>query len=137
MTENLGVFESLDEYDLSLVAKTLAEKAAEIKLDILRLESELKEATDGLKAVMQKIVAKYEQNTLSINVPTRGKTVIVSYIKPSTMKTFDSKAFKQEHPELAAKYTKTVEKPSSIRISVAKDTSDKELMETVENDEFI
>ena len=41
----------------------------------------------------------------------------LTYIDPTTKETFDSKRFKEEHPESYKKYIKTTKVKSSIRIT--------------------
>ena len=86
-------------------------KAMEMKiLDLLAKKKEIEEQVETLsvrmKTEMEKAgVKKWETDNMRL-----------TYIDPTTKETFDSKRFKEEHPEDYRKYTKTTNVKSSIRI---------------------
>lgn len=86
-------------------------KAMEMQiLDLLakkkEIEEQVKTFSERMKGEMEKAgVKKWETDNMRL-----------TYIDPTTKETFDSKRFKEEHPEDYRKYTKTTNVKSSIRI---------------------
>ena len=87
-------------------------KAMEMQiLDLLakkkEIEEQVKTFSERMKTEMEKAgVKKWETDNMRL-----------TYIDPTTKETFDSKRFKEEHPESYKEYTKTTKVKPSIRIT--------------------
>ena len=80
-------------------------------LDLLakkkEIEEQVKTFSERMKGEMEKAgVKKWETENMRL-----------TYIDPTTKETFDSKRFKEEHPEDYKNYIKTTKVKSSIRIT--------------------
>lgn len=82
-------------------------------LDLLakkkEIEEQVKTFSERMKGEMEKAgVKKWETDNMRL-----------TYIDPTTKETFDSKRFKEEHPEDYREYTKTTNVKSSIKITTS------------------
>lgn len=82
---------------------------------IADLFSRLKELEDAKKELQERI-----KNAMSINGIKKFNSdkLDITYIEEGTKETFDSKQFKQDYPDIYAKYVKTSNVSDSIRIKV-------------------
>lgn len=77
----------------------------------------LKTAYDNLKAQVKEAM---ENNPEGLIKKIENEQMSICYIAPSFSESFDTKRFKEEHPDLYIEYTKEIEKKSSIRITFKK-----------------
>ena len=79
---------------------------------------QLKEQVDeAQKIIKEQLIQYYESLPEEERKQLNFDTFKVSYVKASTRKTFDSKRFQDDNPELYAKYIKTTEVSSTIKYS--------------------
>lgn len=92
------------------ISETEEKMLFQAEANILALKELLAKAEEEAKAVKEKLCAYMIDHNLTEMSSPLG---IIKLRKESTRDTFDSKAFKAAHPELAEKYTKTsIVKPS-------------------------
>lgn len=80
--------------------------------ELVKAEAELKKAKEKVLAILQeemekKNIKKYEDDTLTI-----------TYFEPTTRETFDSKAFKEENPDIYDTYVKISDVKASVRVKL-------------------
>ena len=103
------------ENSLDVIAKDLAPKDfAKRYKKMLALKAELEKEEKEFKDKLTEIWSKSTDLPNSITIDGLKFT----YVKPSTRKTFDSKKFQEDHPEIYDKYIKESEIKASIRTSV-------------------
>ena len=96
------------ENNTALLDITIANQIAEFE----ELAKQIKEKEDELKKL---ILNEMElKNIKKINMD----FLTITYIDPSDRETFDTKSFREEHPELYDEYVKMSPVKSSIRIKV-------------------
>ena len=79
-----------------------------LKKEIDRREAEKQEALDILKARMEESGLKKLET----------QNLLLTLVAESESATFDSKRFKEEHPELAEQYAKKVVRKSYVKITL-------------------
>ena len=96
------------EGNTALLRPAVAEHLAEFE----RMAKTIKAKQDELK---QKILEEMEsKGIVSIKTP----ELTISYVAPTTRETFDSKAFRKDHPDLYDEYVGISMVRSSIRMKV-------------------
>ena len=82
--------------------------------EIKRMEKDLEERKEWLKQQMElRGIEKFDNEFITI-----------TYIKPGTKESFDSKAFKQAHPDLYGQFIKVSDVKPSIRIKTKLEGND-------------
>ena len=89
-------------------AGAVIEKIANLSVQKKRIEDQEKEMRKQLVAAMEKYGVKSLKNDL----------VEIVYVAPTTRTTIDSKALKNDLPDVAAKYSKTSNVSASVKITV-------------------
>ena len=96
------------ENNTALLNPDVAVKLAEFE----RMAKEVKAKQDELK---QRILEEMEsKGIISIKSP----ELTISYVAPSTRETFDSKAFRKDHPDLYDEYVNISLVKASVRMKV-------------------
>lgn len=90
----------------------LVEDAVRTIVEIENQMKELKQKQDDYKAILLETMEA--NNVLKFDTP----EVLINYIAQTERETFDSKVFKEEHPEMYDDYVKMTPVKSSIRIKV-------------------
>lgn len=89
-------------------AGAVIEKIANLSVQKKQIEDQEKEMRKQLVAAMEKYGVKSLKNDL----------VEIVYVAPTTRTTIDSKALKNDLPDVAAKYSKTSNVSASVKITV-------------------
>lgn len=89
-------------------AGAVIEKIANLSVQKKQIEDQEKEMRKQLVAAMEKYGVKSLKNDL----------VEIVYVAPTTRTTIDSKALKNDLPDIAAKYSKTSNVSASVKITV-------------------
>lgn len=89
-------------------AGAVIEKIANLSVQKKQIEDQEKEMRKQLVVAMEKYGVKSLKNDL----------VEIVYVAPTTRTTIDSKALKNDLPDIAAKYSKTSNVSASVKISV-------------------
>ncbi len=101
---------------LSVPSELLA--AAEAAERAVKVAEEAKKAAEANAVeIRQQLIAAMEAQGIK-SFETADKSMLITYVEPSTRETIDSKRLKEEHPELAKKYVKTSTVKASVRITV-------------------
>lgn len=100
-------FTSLEEEALARISEQ-EEVIIALKREIDRREAEKQEALDILKARMEEGGLKKLET----------QNLLLTLVAESESTTFDSKRFKEEHPELAEQYAKKVARKSYVKITL-------------------
>jgi len=95
------------ENDKLVVEESFAKEYAEFQKQVAKMEMKLKEVKEAIKQVM-------EQNNLI--EPYEDDFIKISYKKPTTRTTVDSKRLKEELPDVYNEYSKISNVSSSISI---------------------
>ena len=101
------VFNSPEEMALAKISEQ-EEMIIRLKEEIDRREAEKKEALDILKNRME------ESGVKKLETP----RLLVTLVADSTSTTFDSKRFKEDHPELASQYLKQTTRKGYVKITL-------------------
>lgn len=89
--------------------------APEYSRTLAHFEKEIKALKDAEEKLKAEILAAMEANgCIKLETPELN----ITYIAPTDRETFDSKAFRAEHPEMYDDYVKMSAVKSSIRIKV-------------------
>ena len=96
------------EGNTALLNPVVAERLAEFE----RMAKTIKAKQDELK---QKILEEMESKGI---VSIKSPELSISYVAPTTRETFDSKAFRKDHPDLYDEYVSISMVRSSIRMKV-------------------
>lgn len=93
---------------------TLPDRYKAMEMQILDLLAKKKEIEEQVKTFSERMKGEMER----AGVKTwETDNMRLTYIDPTTKETFDSKRFKEEHPETYKEYTKTTKVKPSIRIT--------------------
>lgn len=93
---------------------TLPDRYKAMEMQILDLLAKKKEIEEQVKTFSERMKTEMEKAGVK---KWETENMRLTYIDPTTKETFDSKRFKEEHPESYKKYTKTTKVKSSIRIT--------------------
>ena len=96
------------ENNTALLNRDVAVKLAEFE----RMAKEVKAKQDELK---QKILEEMESKGI---VSIKSPELTISYVAPTTRETFDSKAFRKDHPDLYDEYVSISMVNASVRMKV-------------------
>ena len=89
-----------------IVAEEFTKEYAEFQKKVLEMDLKAKEVKEALKESMEKYnIPSYEDNFIK-----------VTYRKPSTRTTVDSKKLKEELPDIYEEYSKTTNVASSVSV---------------------
>ena len=96
------------EGNTALLNPVVAEHLAEFE----RMAKTIKAKQDELK---QKILLEMESKGI---VSIKSPELTISYVAPTTRETFDSKAFRKDHPDLYDEYVRISMVSASVRMKV-------------------
>ena len=82
-----------------------------------RLEVQVKEAQERQKQLRQGLYDLMAKNNVKSFT---GSIVKLTRVLPTESTTFDSKAFKEDHPDLYKQYCKKTAKAGSLRVTLAR-----------------
>lgn len=94
-----------------LAAAQEAERAVKVA------EATKKEAEARAVTIRQQLIEAMEAQGIK-SFETADKSMLITYVEPTTRETIDSARLKKERPEVAAEYTKTSAIKASVRITV-------------------
>lgn len=103
-----------EEFDIAKTYGDLPQKVYDVQQYLAMLEADVKKKTEELKTIKDGLCK------LMLNKGIKRFTTDVmqlTTVTPAPKQTFDSKKFKDDHPELYSKYLKTSEVKPSIRIT--------------------
>ena len=88
---------------------------AKVEEEVARLEVAVKAAKSRQEELRKGLYDLMEQNNVKSFT---GSRVKLTRVLPTESKTFDSKAFKEDHPDLYEQYCKKAQKAGSLRITL-------------------
>lgn len=101
----------------------------DISKQIAKFEIEIKQLKEKEDELKKAILAEMEKaNILQINTD----ELLISYVQPTYKETFDSKKFREDHPDLYDEYIKMSDVKSSIRIKVKENAEDKAKLDKIQ-----
>lgn len=103
-------------FDIVATYGSLPEAVRAVENEIVMIEKEMKECKerqDELKKGLYKIM---EENDIK---QFRGTRVTLTRVLPTETETFDTKRFKEEHPDMYKEYTKISARKGSLKITVS------------------
>ena len=104
-------------YELITFVNTKAVLADALKENYKKFLQLKEQVDEAQKIIKEQLIQYYESLPEEERKQLNFDTFRVSYVKASTRKTFDSKRFQDDNPELYAKYIKTTEVSSTIKYS--------------------
>lgn len=104
-------------FDIQKTYGTLPMKFAEVEDEVARLEMAVKVAQERQKELKQGLYELMEENNIKAWT---GAKVKLTRVLPQKKVSFDSKAFKEKHPDLYKEFCKESEVAGSLRITVNK-----------------
>lgn len=102
-------------FELAEIYGDLPTRFAEVEDEVARLELEVKAAQEKQKTLKQGL---YDMMTEHNIKSWTGSRLKLTRVLPTSSETFDSKAFKADHPELYEQYRKTSQRDGSLKITV-------------------
>lgn len=106
-------------FDIQKIYGNLPIKFAQVESEVARIETEVKRLQETQKLLRDGLYKLMED----ANVKSwSGSKVKLTRVLPTTGKTFDSKRFEQEHPELYKEYLKESVRSGTLKITVVKDS---------------
>lgn len=99
------------------VPSELLAAAQEAERAVKLAEANKKVAEANAVTIRQQLIEAMEAQGIK-RFETADKSMLITYVEPSTRKTIDGERLKEEHPKLAAKYTKMSKVKASVRITV-------------------
>lgn len=105
MENNLMILEN-NELELTKEGIQFIKKLQKAKVEVAKMEEQLKEM----------FLNKMEENNIDKFISADG-TFKATYIKETTSKTFDSKRFKEENPDVYENYLKETTRKAYIKFS--------------------
>lgn len=107
----------LSDNDFSITSAygNLPAKFAEVEAEIAHLEIHVKQEKVRLEELRKGLYDLMEAHNVKSFT---GSCIKLSRVLPSEVKTFDSKAFKADNPELYEKYCKPTKKAGSLRVTL-------------------
>ena len=102
-------------FDISKTYGNLPAKFAEVEAEVARLEIAVKAAQERQKELRQGLYNLMEQHDIK---SWTGSRVKLTRVLPTKKTSFDSKAFKADHPDLYKEYTKESASAGSLRITI-------------------
>ena len=87
----------------------------DLAIELYKFEKTMKELKAKEDEIKKIILEEMEQNNI---LKLQNENISISYVKPTTRETFDSKTFKEECPDIYDNYVKISNVKSSIRIKV-------------------
>ena len=121
--EILRLYDSIltgEKYELQADQNDIEQLVQAEKL-IAYFEREKAQAEENAKLVREKIVDAMKKQGIT---KFENDKILISYIAPTTAETFDSKKFKEEHPETYKEYIKITNKKESVRIKLKENTDE-------------
>lgn len=128
-------FEKLNPWTDEMIDDLIAADRADKKFDIVKTYGNLPAMFDAvqdeiaryemLAAQAKELLEKlrgglYEEMEKTNLIKWSGDKVTLTRVLPSKSKSFDSRAFKKDHPELYAQYVKETEKAGYLRVTLTK-----------------
>lgn len=107
------------DFDIQAIYGNLPVKFAEVEAEVARIEGEVKRLQETQKMMKDGLYKLMEE----ANVKSwSGSKIKLTRVLPTKGKTFDSKRFEQEHPELYKEYLKDSERSGSLKITLVKES---------------
>ena len=100
-----------------VVPSELLEKAEQAERAVKVAEAAKKAADASAAEIRAQLIAAMEAQGIK-SFETADKSMLITYVAPSTRQSIDTDKLKEEHPELAKKYVKTSTVKASVRITV-------------------
>ena len=104
-------------FELAKIYGDLPVRFAEVEDEVARLEIDLKAAQERQKTLKQGLYDLMTNNNIKSWTGSRLK---LTRVLPTTSETFDTKAFKEEHPDLYKQYVKPSQREGSLKITIVK-----------------
>ena len=104
-------------FDITTTYGDLPTVFAEVEEEVARLEVQVKEAQERQKQLRQGLYDLMAKNNVKSFT---GSIVKLTRVLPTESTTFDSKAFKEDHPDLYKQYCKKTAKAGSLRVTLAR-----------------
>lgn len=104
-----------EDFDIMKLYGNLPIKFASVEDEVARLEAAVKAAQERQKELKQGLYDLMEEYNIK---SWTGSKVKLTRVLPTESESFDSKKFKEENPELYAKYLKKTKKAGSLRVTV-------------------
>ena len=121
--EILRLYDSIltgEKYELQADQNDIEQLVQAEKL-IAYFEREKAQAEENAKIIREKIIDAMKKQGIT---KFENDKILISYIAPTTAETFDSKKFKEEHPETYKEYIKITNKKESVRIKLKENTDE-------------
>ncbi len=100
-----------------VVPSELLAKAEQAERAVKVAEAAKKAADASAAEIRAQLIAAMEAQGIK-SFETADKSMLITYVAPSTRQSIDTDKLKEEHPELAKKYVKTSTVKASVRITV-------------------
>lgn len=101
--------------DIIKIENSTALLNAEFSKQVAYVKEQLKELKALDEEYSKMILEAMEQNNI---VKIENADLVISYVQPTDRETFDTKAFKEDNPDIYDVYVKITPVKSSIRIKV-------------------
>ena len=105
-------------FDIIATYGNLPAKFAEVEAEVARIEVEVKRMQETQKLMKDGLYKLMEEANVKSWTGSRLK---LTRVLPTTGKTFDSKRFEEEHPDIYKKYLKDTSRAGSLKITVVKE----------------
>lgn len=92
-------------------------RAAEAERALKEAETVKKAAEENAKNIRAELLAAMEAQKIK-SFETADKSMLITYIAPTTRETVDGARLKKDHPEIAKEYTKISSVKASVRVTV-------------------
>ena len=102
-------------FDIIQLYGNLPQKFAEVEQEVANIEIQVKMMQERQKALREGLYAMMEEHNLK---SWSGSKVKLTRVLPTSSKTFDSKRFEKDHPELFKEYTKETSRAGSLKITL-------------------
>lgn len=102
-------------FDIIQLYGNLPQKFAEVEQEVANIEMQVKMMQERQKALREGLYAMMEEHNLK---SWTGSKVKLTRVLPTTKTSFDTKAFKEAHPDLFKKFSKESTSAGSLRITV-------------------
>lgn len=106
-------------FDIQNTYGTLPAKFAEVETEVEKIEREVKRLQETQKLLKDGLYKLMEDSNVK---SWTGSKVKLTRVLPTTGKSFDSKRFEQEHPDLYKEYLKETTRAGSLKITLVKDS---------------
>ena len=105
-------------FDITASCSSLPARLNEVEDEIIRVEQQLKDLKlweDNLKLGLYALMEESDIKSFR----SASKRILLTRVLPTETETFDTKRFKEEHPDLYKEYTKTSTRKGSLKITIS------------------